>query len=162
MAAASRLILLHPETGIVKEQVERGGDALSWANGQRFIELCAERAIRDFDRHVHLTRRAFSDRSFIDVASAVQLTGLHAPDALEIALRSKRYAPFVFIVFLPQASPSVRLVLALYPICSRRGRWRKALELTGHRGFQSGSGSILASTSGASATVGHAAERPVR
>ncbi len=41
----------------------------------------------------------------------------------------------------------------------------KALQLTWHSAFQSGSGSILASTLGASAAVGglcHAAERPVR
>ncbi len=41
----------------------------------------------------------------------------------------------------------------------------KALQLTWHSPFQSNFGSILASTLGASATVGglrHAAERPIR
>ena len=41
----------------------------------------------------------------------------------------------------------------------------KALQLTWHSAFQSKSGSILASTLGASMTIGglcHAAERPVR
>jgi hypothetical protein len=41
----------------------------------------------------------------------------------------------------------------------------KALQLPWHSAFQSGSGSILASTLGASATSGglcHAAERPIR
>ncbi len=41
----------------------------------------------------------------------------------------------------------------------------KALQLTWHSAFQSESGSLVASTLGASATVGglcHAAERPVR
>lgn len=50
-----------------------------------------------FDRNVPQRRRTFFDRSLIDVASAVALTGLREPDALASALRSKRYAPRVFI-----------------------------------------------------------------
>lgn len=86
-----------PGREIVKEELARGGDGLPWSNTQRFIDLCAERAIRDFDRHAKLNRRTFFDRSFIDVASAVALTGLKAPDRLLVALESKRYAPVVFI-----------------------------------------------------------------
>ena len=86
-----------PGREIVKEELERGGDGLPWSNKQRFIDLCAERAVRDFDRYAKLNRRTFFDRSFIDVASAVALTGLKAPDRLLVALESKRYAPVVLI-----------------------------------------------------------------
>ena len=50
-------------------------------------------------------------------------------------------------------------------IRTREAPSNKALQLTWHSAFQSRSGSLLASTLGASATVGglcHAAERPVR
>ena len=97
LAQRGEAVVMEPGRQIVKEQVERGGDGLPWASRQRFIDLCAERTIRDFDRHLHLGRRTFFDRSFIDVASAVQLTGLCAPDPLKLALQSRRYAPFVFV-----------------------------------------------------------------
>lgn len=97
LARRGAAVVGEPGRQIVKEQLEQGGDGLPWANRQRFIDLCAERTIRDFDRHVHVARRTFFDRSFIDVASAVKLTGLCLPDRLKLALRSKRYASLVFI-----------------------------------------------------------------
>jgi len=97
LAQQGEAVATEPGRQIVKEQTQLGGDGLPWVNPQRFIDLCAERALRDFDRHVHLRRRAFFDRSFIDVASAVELTGLVAPDSLQLALQSKRYARLVFI-----------------------------------------------------------------
>ena len=90
-------VAAEPGRRIVKEQLEQGGDGLPWANTQRFIDLCAERAIQDFDRHAPLNRRTFFDRGFIDVASAVELTGLVAPGPLKTALTTRRYAPRVFI-----------------------------------------------------------------
>ena len=97
LAQRGEVVVNEPGRQIVKDEVERGGDGLPWANQQRFIDLCAEMAIRDFDRNARLDRRVFFDRSFVDVMSAVQLTGLRAPDPLELALQSRRYAPFVFI-----------------------------------------------------------------
>lgn len=86
-----------PGRQIVKEELARGGDGLPWANRQRFIDLCAEKAIAEYDRHAALGRRTFFDRSFIDVASAVELTGLTAPAFLSHALRTRRYAPLAFL-----------------------------------------------------------------
>jgi predicted ATPase len=97
LAESGEAVATEPGRQIVREELERGGDGLPWANRQRFIDLCAERAIGDFDRHAALGRRTFFDRSFIDVASAVELTGLTAPASLTAALQSKRYAPLVFL-----------------------------------------------------------------
>ena len=97
LAALGEAVAPEPGRQIVKDELARGGDGLPWANQQRFIDLCAERTIRDFDAHAGTGRRAFFDRSFVDVASAVAQTGLLAPAGLDAALRSKRYAPFVFM-----------------------------------------------------------------
>jgi predicted ATPase len=97
LAQQGETVITEPGRQIVKEQIQLGGDGLPWVNKQRFIDLCAERAIRDFDLNVRLPRRTFFDRSFIDVASAVELTSLVAPYCLQRALRSKRYASFAFI-----------------------------------------------------------------
>lgn len=97
LADQGEAVAVEPGREIVKEKLQRGGDGLPWANAQRFIDLCAERTIREFDRLEAEGRRAFFDRSFIDVASAVKLSGLKAPAPLPEALRSKRYAPFIFM-----------------------------------------------------------------
>jgi predicted ATPase len=97
LAAEGEAVAVEPGREIVKEELRAGRDGLPWANRQRFIDLCAQRTIRDFYRHVGTGRRTFFDRSFIDVASAVELTGLATPTHLETALRSKRYAPIVFM-----------------------------------------------------------------
>jgi predicted ATPase len=97
LAERGEAVATEPGRQIVKDELARGGDGLPWANKQRFIDLCAERTIRDFDAHARTGRRTFFDRSFIDVASAVAQTGLIVPAGLEAALRSKRYAPFVLM-----------------------------------------------------------------
>ena len=97
LARAGELVSEEPGRQIVREQLRIGGDALPWSNPQRFIDLCAEHAIREFDRYASQVRRVFFDRSFIDVASAVELTGLVAPASLEEAIRTRRYATTVFI-----------------------------------------------------------------
>jgi len=119
LAQRGQVVATEPGRQIVKDEIQRGGDGLPWVNPQRFIDLCAERAISDFDRHARLRRRAFFDRGFIDVASAVELTGLVAPDPLKDALRLKRYAPLVFIsppweaLFRPDAERRHTFVEAL-------------------------------------------------
>ena len=97
LAKRGELVVAEPGRLIVKQEIELGGDGLPWLNPQRFVDLCAARAMRDFDLHVPLRRRTFFDRSLIDVASAAELTGLSPPAGLDIALRLKRYAPLVFI-----------------------------------------------------------------
>ena len=97
LAQQGEVVSEEPGRQIVKEQLRTGGDALPWLNPQRFIDLCAEHAVREFDRHVRQARRVFFDRSFIDVATAVESSGLVAPETLQQALRSRRYATTVFL-----------------------------------------------------------------
>ena len=97
LARHGEAVVVEPGRAIVKAQLAAGEDGLPWANTQRFIDLCAARAIADHERRVCGKRRTFFDRSFIDVASAVERSGLGAPDALMRALESKRYASLVFM-----------------------------------------------------------------
>lgn len=97
LAECGERVVEEPGRRIVREQLATGGDGLPWSNPQRFAELCAARALRDFDRHAPTGRRTFFDRGLVDVASAVERLGLHPPAGLEEALRSRRYAPLVFV-----------------------------------------------------------------
>lgn len=98
-ALAERGEVVVPEPGrrVVREQLAVGGDGLPWANPQRFMELCAETAIRDFDHMVAQRHRAFFDRSLLDVACAVHAHDMIAPEGLESAVESKRYARLAFM-----------------------------------------------------------------
>jgi predicted ATPase len=51
-----------PGRQIVKEQIRIDGDGLPWTNPQRFMDLCAAKAIADFDLYVRQSRRTFFDR----------------------------------------------------------------------------------------------------
>jgi predicted ATPase len=97
LADSGEVVVHEPGRRIVKEQIDAGGDGVPWENMQCFIDLCASKAIFDFDRHSEVDYPVFFDRSFMDVVSAVELTGLQAPASLEVALRTKRYAPIVFM-----------------------------------------------------------------
>ena len=54
------LVVTEPGRRVVKEQLQLGGDGLPWINPQRFVDLCAARAIQDFDRHVALLQTQIS------------------------------------------------------------------------------------------------------
>jgi predicted ATPase len=97
LAARGERVVPEPGRRIVRAELERGGDGLPWANAERFMSLCAATAIADFDRSARDGRRTFFDRGFVDVASAVVLTGFASPPGLEEALRIRRYAPVVFM-----------------------------------------------------------------
>jgi predicted ATPase len=97
LAESGEAVATEPGRQIVKDELQRGGDGLPWTNRQRFIDLCAEKAISDYDRHAASGQRTFFDRGFIDVASAVELTGLAAPASLVLALRTRRYASIAFL-----------------------------------------------------------------
>jgi predicted ATPase len=88
-----------PEPGrrIVMEQLRIGGSGLPWSDLQRFTELCAARAVQDFDQHVGSGRRTFFDRGLIDVACAVESNRLQSPAGFEAALQARQYSPLVFM-----------------------------------------------------------------
>ena len=90
LAQHGEAVAVEPGRAIVKAQLAAGEDGLPWANPQRFIDICAAYAIADLDRRVRGKRRTFFDRSFIDVASAVERSGCVMPGRLRRALKSKR------------------------------------------------------------------------
>ena len=87
-----------PEAGrrVVKEQLELGLDGLPWANKERFVNLCIAKAVADFEAHMASKHRVFFDRSLIEFANAEALE-LAMPETLVEALKTKRYAPVVFM-----------------------------------------------------------------
>lgn len=91
------VVVEEPGRQIVREQIEIGGDGLPWADRQRFVELCAARAMSDYDRHLHVRNRIFFDRSLIDIASAVEQHRLMTPSALVNLRLSDLYASPVFM-----------------------------------------------------------------
>ena len=133
LAARGETVVPEPGRLVVQEQIESQGDGLPWDNLQRFVDLCTERAVDDFDRHASSTGRVFFDRSFIDIAAAVETHDLIAPEGLTIALETKRYAPIVFMsrpwkaLFATDAerkhsfADAVKEYEALVPAYERRG-----------------------------------------
>jgi predicted ATPase len=98
-ALAARGVDVVPEPGrqIVRDELRAGGDGLPWRNAQRFLELCAARALADLAQWRGAARPVFFDRSFIDAACAIERSGLEWPPGLRDALVSERYARTVFM-----------------------------------------------------------------
>ena len=88
-----------PEPGrrVVKEQMQANAEGLPWQNMQRFSELCADKAIEDFERHLDTDCPVFFDRSLIDIASAVDAFNLTMPVNLVKALDTMRYTSTMFM-----------------------------------------------------------------
>lgn len=97
LADAGEAVVEEPGRVIVREELASGGEGVPWIDLQRFVDLCSQRAIRDYDRCASLPQRTFFDRSFIEFSAAVNRLGLVAPAALEEALRTRRYSPLVFM-----------------------------------------------------------------
>ena len=84
LAARGVDVVAEPGRQIVRDELAAGGDGLPWLNAQRFLELCAARALADLARWQGAAVPVFFDRSFIDAACAVERSGLEWPaSALE-------------------------------------------------------------------------------
>jgi predicted ATPase len=97
LAERGEAVVREPGREIVRRELAEGGDGLPWANTQRFIDLCAARAVRDYDQHVETDRRTFFDRGIVDIVSAAESPGLVLPERLTNSLVEKRYAPVMFM-----------------------------------------------------------------
>lgn len=96
LARRGEAVVPEPGRRVVQQELACGGDALPWANAQRFVERCVETARRDLESAVP-GRRTFFDRSLVDAACAVARAGLAAPPGLDDALRNAPYARLVFL-----------------------------------------------------------------
>ncbi|MBL4863601.1 MAG: AAA family ATPase [Rhodobiaceae bacterium] len=87
-----------PGREIVREELEKGGDALPWINPQAFADRAIEMSVGAFDEVASHRGSVFFDRSFIDaVSSVVHQTGALSPDHTQL-VHQRRYAPMVFLV----------------------------------------------------------------
>lgn len=82
---------------IIQEQVETQGDALPWANRQRYTELMLERSIESYLQHRSTAEPTFSDRGIPDSLCYARLIGLADQATLKRACDQYRYAPRVFL-----------------------------------------------------------------
>jgi len=87
-----------PGREIVREELEKGGEALPWINPQAFVDRAVEMSVAAFDEVASHRGPVFFDRSFIDAVSfAVHQTGELSPEFTQLVHR-RRYAPTVFLV----------------------------------------------------------------
>ena len=82
---------------IIQEQVASGGTAVPWLDRESYIGLMFERELSSYRRHYPADQPMFSDRGLPDVLAYARLIGLGNTSELELACRSYRYAPLVFL-----------------------------------------------------------------
>lgn len=82
---------------IIKEQAETSGDALPWANRERFAAAMLERDIESYKTALAHSGITIFDRGIPDVIGYLNLEGLPVPDRLAGAAQDFRYNRRVFI-----------------------------------------------------------------
>jgi predicted ATPase len=96
LARRGHRTFVEPGREIVKAELGSGGDALPWANVQRFAERCIALALEHIASSEN-EERAFFDRSLIDAVSALEHMKLPVPHAARHALEARPYASRVFM-----------------------------------------------------------------
>lgn len=82
---------------IIQEQVLAGGDALPWADQERYSRLMLERSISIYRQYTDKNSLVFFDRGIPDTLCYVRLTGIQLEDELLKACRTYRYSEKVFL-----------------------------------------------------------------
>jgi predicted ATPase len=82
---------------IIQEQVHNGGDALPWANRERYTELMLERSIQSYREHTPAAKATFSDRGIPDTLGYARLIGLPDIRSILTACDQYRYASLVIL-----------------------------------------------------------------
>ncbi|PBJ15698.1 AAA family ATPase [Flavobacterium sp. ACN6] len=83
---------------IIKEQVINNGDALPWANQERYTYLMLERSIDDFLKNKDDSSITFFDRGIPDTIAYANLIKLEISNELAETVRKYRYNHIVFIL----------------------------------------------------------------
>ena len=83
---------------IIKEQVENNGDALPWANKEKYTYLMLERSIDTFIENKNNSSIIFFDRGIPDTLAYANLIKLKIFPELTQAIRSYRYNSIAFIL----------------------------------------------------------------
>lgn len=85
---------------IIREQMETGGDALPWANTERYKQMMLDRSVRSYrsaERQKH-AGPVFFDRGIPDTLCYERLLGSAIHEATERAVRECLYNPTVFLL----------------------------------------------------------------
>jgi len=96
LKAQGKTVVMEAGRQVVRQQMALGLDGLPWENTQRFVDLCVAKNIEDFDSHSATKDQVFFDRSLIEFAKG-ETFGYELPTQLNKALKSRRYAPLVFM-----------------------------------------------------------------
>jgi predicted ATPase len=83
---------------IIKEQVASNGDALPWADKEKFTLLMLKHSIKTFIENKNNSYITFFDRGIPDTLAYSNLIGLKPPTELIEATKKYRYNPIVFIL----------------------------------------------------------------
>ncbi len=83
--------------GVIKEEVEAGGDALPWIDPERFAERMFEWELRSYRRAERQAGPVFFDRGLPDTIGYLRLEGLDAPPHMEEEAWRLRYNARAFI-----------------------------------------------------------------
>ncbi len=85
---------------IIKEQVKQHGDALPWANKQKYANLMLERSIHSFEeqKQLHPNLICFFDRGIPDSFCYANMENLELDPELLVDAGRLRYNPLVFIL----------------------------------------------------------------
>lgn len=83
---------------IIKEQVESNGEALPWANKEKFTLLMLKRSTETYIENKDNSFITFFDRGIPDTLGYANLIGLKYPIELIESTQKYRYNPIVFIL----------------------------------------------------------------
>lgn len=82
---------------IIREQVAAGGEALPWANTERYTELMLARSVASYLEHTDAVGATFFDRGIPDVLCYARLIGLSSVAEIRSACATYRYNPTVLV-----------------------------------------------------------------
>jgi predicted ATPase len=83
---------------IIEEQVESNGEALPWADKEKFTLLMLKRSIETYIENKENSIITFFDRGIPDTLAYTELIELQPPSQLTKAVKMYRYNPIVFIL----------------------------------------------------------------
>ena len=82
---------------IIQEQVRDHGDALPWADRERYTRLMLQRSIQSYRHHARITHITFADRGIPDTLAYARLIQQPGQQPIRDASHRFRYADRVFI-----------------------------------------------------------------
>lgn len=83
--------------GVIRQEVDLGGDALPWADRERFAERMFEWDLRSYRQAQRQRGPVFFDRGLPDTVGYLRLEGLDVPAWMEEEARRPRYNATAFI-----------------------------------------------------------------